>query len=158
MLQDNVQLETRRVHFGREDILERIEQCFKKSKIVCLLGVPGIGKASTAIEYGKKSKSKRSLIIRFFNCDSEDKLLSEFQGLACELKIGNEIREKRILINICYQKLANLPKIVSKRLKEHQKVSKQSRGLQKLQQLQESKYKYKTTTTTTTTTREQQGN
>jgi tetratricopeptide (TPR) repeat protein len=109
MLQDNVQLETRRVHFGREDILERIEQCFKKSKIVCLLGVPGIGKASTAIEYGKKSKSKRSLIIRFFNCDSEDKLLSEFQGLACELKIGNEIREKRILINICYQKLANLP-------------------------------------------------
>ncbi len=87
---------------------------FLKHRVVCIAGMPGVGKSTLAIKFGYHYLSKSSsATVRFFKASTVLKLSEDYKRLAENLKVNDENEENRIdKVNRELTKLAETKQIL----------------------------------------------
>ncbi len=94
----------------KRNIEDKMFTEFIKHRLVCLSGMPGVGKSTLAIEFGYHRTKSSSATVRFFKASSVAKVTEDYIGLAKDLQITDENEENRIRgVN---SKLTKLTKLV----------------------------------------------
>ncbi|CAF1289911.1 unnamed protein product, partial [Didymodactylos carnosus] len=91
----------------KEELVHKIEEILSKSnKYVIISGYAGLGKTTLASQYAHQQKAENNKRVRWFNAESEDSVWNDYRKMAIyELRIGKEISEKQIIINLVNSKL-----------------------------------------------------
>src|SRR4051812_29364288 len=72
----------RNPHFtGREEILDQVAAALEKRRSAALLGMPGVGKTQTAIEYAHRHRTDYTAVL-WASADSHETLTSGYTTLA----------------------------------------------------------------------------
>ncbi|CAF1235330.1 unnamed protein product [Didymodactylos carnosus] len=106
-LSSNVPNESIRNFIRKEALFKEIEDIFSKSnKDVIISGYAGSGKTTLALKYAHEQNDENNKIVRWFNAESKDFVWNDYKNLATqELRIGNEINERQIIINLVNSRL-----------------------------------------------------
>lgn len=86
---------------ARESVLADIERTLTNNKSVAIIAFPGTGKSSCALEYAYKKKEAKGIenkkIVRWFNADSPEKIITEYNQLATELEVDIKQPQEMII-------------------------------------------------------------
>ncbi|CAF1419395.1 unnamed protein product, partial [Didymodactylos carnosus] len=97
-------------HFiQKETLFKDIGEIFSKSnKYVIISGYAGSGKTTLASKYTHEQRDENKTV-RWFNAESKDLVWNDYKNMATkELKIGNEINERQVNINLTFNTIAKL--------------------------------------------------
>lgn len=92
---------------SRKKELALIDDIFEKQQHVILTGFSGVGKSSIALEYGYRLKSKGA-IVRWLDCNSEDKIYASYIRIAKELQINTNGLNRDVLISLVNSKFESI--------------------------------------------------
>ncbi len=69
---------------------------FLKHRVVCIAGMPGVGKSTLAIKFGYHRSESSSATVRFFSARTVLELTEDYKSFAEILKVNDEDENKRI--------------------------------------------------------------
>jgi hypothetical protein len=82
---------------GREDILEQLRATLARQRTVALVGMPGVGKTQTAIEFAHRHRTEYAAVL-WARANSRELLISDYLSLALMFDLERDERDQELVV------------------------------------------------------------